>query len=104
MSRGLPWPFEGNAFPAALGAVVQKTVLDGVLPALVVGHTRDGDWYVGDGLNDPNEPGAVVATHVSHVIELNSSVATLASLPPGFEARRRWPGDPWRYEEVDIGP
>jgi hypothetical protein len=104
MSRALRWPFEGDAFPAALGAVVQRTVLDGVLPALVVGHTLAGDWYVGDGVNDPNEPGAAVATHISHAVERNSSMAELASLPPGFEARRRWPGDRWRYEEVDIEP
>ena len=95
MFRTLPWPFEADAFPASLGATVQRTVLDGRLPALVVGHTPEGDWYVGDGVNDPNLPGACVATHIAHAIERNGSIAMLGRLPPGHEARRRWPGDAW---------
>ena len=102
MVRTLPWPFTGDQFPPALGAVVQRTVLEGTLPALVVGHSRTGDWYVGDGVNDPNELGAAVATHIAHAIESNSSIRTLASLPPGHEATRRWPGDPWRVRRVEL--
>jgi hypothetical protein len=64
-------------------------------PALVVLHSRAGDWAIGDGVNDPNLPGACVATHIWHAIERNSSIAELASLPPGHEARRANPGDPW---------
>jgi hypothetical protein len=100
----MPWPFEGDVFPPELGAVVQVTVLDGSRPARIVGHTDDGDWYVGDGVDDPNLPGACIATHLQHVIERNSSVATLASLPPGHEARRDGPGEPWRIERVDLDP
>jgi hypothetical protein len=104
MFQSFPWPFDGGRFPASLGAVVQRTVLDGTLPALVVGHTTDGGWYVGDGLNDPNLPGEVVATHIAHVIERNSAVALLATLPPGHEARRESPGMAWRIEKVDLDP
>jgi hypothetical protein len=102
MFQSLPWPFDEDRFPASLGAVVQRSVLDGKLPALIVGHTTDGGWYVGDGLNDPNLPGEVVATHIGHVIERNSAVALLATLPPGHEARRRSPGEAWRIERVDL--
>jgi hypothetical protein len=102
MFQSLPWPFDGEKFPASLGAVVQRSVLDGTLPALIVGHTSDGGWYVGDGLNDPNLPGEVVATHIGHVIERNSAVERLATLPPGYEARRGSPGEAWRIERVDL--
>jgi hypothetical protein len=102
MSRTLPWPFARDEFPPPLGAVVQRTVLDGTMPALVVGHSSNGDWYVGDGVNDPNEPGAALATHIAHVIESNSSIGSLATLPPGHEATRRWPGDPWQVRRVEL--
>jgi hypothetical protein len=102
MFRTLPWPFEGDVFPSELGAVVQRTVLEGRLPALIVGHAAAGDWYVGDGINDPNVPGACVATHIAHAIAWNSTIQTLATLPPGSEARRRSPDDPWHTEEVHL--
>ena len=101
MVRFLPWPFPDGEFPRELGAVVQVTVLDGELPALLVIHAPEGDWLVGDGLNDPNDEGASVATHIWHAIERNSSMAELASLPPGRQATRRWPGDPWVVSEAE---
>jgi hypothetical protein len=96
MIRTVPWPFRGDAFPPELGAVVQRTVLDDELPARVVGHGEDGDWYVGDGVNDPNVSGACIATHIQHVVERDPSVASLASMPPGHEARRTSHADAWR--------
>jgi hypothetical protein len=102
MQRYMPWPFEDGQFPAELGAVVQRSVVDGMLPALVVGHAADGSWYVGDGVNDPNESGGAIATHMRHVIERNSSVADLAGLPPGQRAVRDAPGEPWRFEPADL--
>ena len=96
--RQLPFPFDDDIFPATLGAVVQRTVLDGREPAREVTHAADGSWLVGDGVNDPNEPDAVVVTHISHVVERNSSVAGLATLPLGHVARRNQPGDEWVRE------
>ena len=72
--------------------MVQQTVLQGELPAREVVHATDGSWLVGDGVNDPNPPGASVATHLAHAIALNSSIAGLASMPPGHIARRSGPG------------
>jgi len=88
MFQRLPFPFGGGEFPAALGAVVQRTVLDGSEPAREVIHTTDGSWLVGDGINDPNPPGASVATHIWHAIERNSWIRSLASMPPGHIAKR----------------
>ena len=99
MVRHLPFPFEGGRFPRELGAVVQRTVLTGDEPARQVVHAADGSWLVGDGIHDPNEPGASIATHLWHVIERNSSVADLADLPPGRAATRAAPGDAWVITE-----
>ena len=99
--RHLPWPFLGDEFPAALGAVVMTTVLDGSRPALHVAHFPDGSWAVGDG-DDPNRPGACVATHISHVLDRNSSVRALASMPPGHVADREAPGSDWILSAWDF--
>ena len=109
MVRRRPWPFPGGRFPDDLGAVVQRTVLDGRLPALVVAHAEDGDWMVGDGVNDPNEPGATTATHMRHVVALDPSVGTLAELPPGRRADREsaaheWVVSDFAYEDDQDGP
>lgn len=93
--RHLPFPFPGDVFPKDLGAVVQKTVLSGEEPARVVIHSGENDWMVGDGLNDPNEPGACVVTHIWHVIEKDRSVAELASLGCGFQVTREDSDEPW---------
>lgn len=91
----LPWPFADGRFPADLGAVIQRTVLDGTMPARNVLHSEDNHWLVGDGVNDPNVSDGCVVAHMSHVVQSNSSVDALADLPPGFEAVRNDPGQPW---------
>lgn len=98
MFKELPWPFEGGEFPSHLGAVVMRTVLSGEQPAREVTHTFDNEWLVADGVNDPNAPGACIATHISHVVQLNSSVARLATLPPGHTAFRSGGGEAWTVE------
>jgi hypothetical protein len=60
----MPFPFPDGRFPDSLGAVVQRTVLSGDFPAREVVHTPDGSWLLGDGVNDPNQPGASIATHI----------------------------------------
>jgi len=99
MFRHLPFPFEDGRFPHNLGAVVQRTVLDGHQPAREVIQTLDNSWIVGDCATDPNAPGAAVAACMLHVIEQNSSVAGLADLPLGHIAHREDPGHPWIIEE-----
>lgn len=96
--RSLPFPFSGGRFPDNLGAVVQCTVLEGREPAREVIHTDENSWIVGDGVNDPNQPGAVVVTCMAYVVRQNSSVTQLASLPLGQTAYRKNPGEPWVIE------
>ena len=98
MFRHLPFPFENGEFPSSLGAVIQRTVLNGDEPAREVIHADDGSWLVGDGVNDTNVPGAIVASHMRHAVERNSSIAELAGMPPGHIATRSGPGSPWVIE------
>ena len=95
MIRQMPFPFVDGRFPPELGAVIQRTVLEGQEPAREVIHDEENNWVVGDGITDPNLPGASVASHMLHVIERNSSVAELSSLPLGHIATRKGPGTPW---------
>lgn len=101
MHRVMPFPYQGGRFPPALGAVVQNTVLQGEQPAREVIHTSDGDWCVGDGVSDPNVPGASTATHISHAVERNSSIASLATMPHGHIAHRADPGADWEIEVLN---
>lgn len=95
MFRFVPFPFEHDVFPRQLGAVIQRTVLRGDQPAREVVHAHDGSWLVADGVNDPNEPNACVASHIWHAIDRNSSMVELAAMPPGHMATRADPGDAW---------
>ncbi len=95
MLQRLPFPFLDERFPESLGAVVQRTVLSGEYPAREVVHAPDGSWLIGEGVNDPNLPGASIATHIWHVISTNSSIASLATMPPGHIAQRPGPGQHW---------
>ncbi|MET8782295.1 hypothetical protein [Streptomyces sp. NPDC004589] len=61
------WPFESNAFPEGLLAIVQRTVSDGHFPALAVIHDDEDDWLVSDDIHDPNEEEASGILHLDHV-------------------------------------
>ena len=81
-------------FPRKLGAVVMRTVLAGA-PALQVTHFPDGEgWGITDG-GDPNAPGACIATHISHVVDIDPSLVELAAMAPGHVANREQAAGPW---------
>ena len=94
ISRDLPFPYDGDAFPDALGVVVMRTVLEGVEPARIVTHWADGDWTIADGVHDAVPESATIA-HMSHVVALNKAVAELATMSLGFEAQRAGADDDW---------
>ncbi len=79
-----------------LGAVVQRTVVEGTEPAREVIHAADGSWLVGDGANDPNVSGACLVLGLRHVVDRDQSMEELASLPPGHIAQRDELDAPWR--------
>ncbi|WP_143094367.1 hypothetical protein [Streptacidiphilus jiangxiensis] len=88
----------GLTFPPNLGAVVRRTVANGELPALVVIHDPDGDWLVGDGINDPNIPDACGIYCLAHVAEMDPAITETAGLRSGFAAYRDDAGQPWKVE------
>ncbi|MEU4297203.1 hypothetical protein [Kitasatospora aureofaciens] len=96
--RHAPVPFPDGRFPPDLGAVVQRTVAEGRMPALVVIHDGEGDWLIGDGVNDPNLPGSSDVYCIACTTENDPSLSELAGLPPGFAAFRDGPGLPWTVE------
>jgi hypothetical protein len=93
--RRFSFPFPSGRFPPELGAVVQRSILEGREPARIVVHDADGDWTVADGVNDPNEPRSTLVTHMRHVIELDSTAAELSSMAPGHVAERSASDLPW---------
>ena len=102
--RSVDFPFPDDEFPANVGAVVQRTVLDGREPARVVIHDAEGDWCVGDGINDPNERGACVVACLHCIVTADPAIASLATLPVGYQARRSeadesWVLSPHAYED-----
>ncbi len=92
----LPFPSEDRDFPADLGAIVQRSVLDGIQPARVVIHDADNDWLVGDGMTDPNAPDACVVARLRHIADRDPTVADLVSLPAGHIAERDDEDASWR--------
>ena len=101
MFRYLPWPFPGDRFPDQLGAVVMRTVLEDGLPALQVLHDPDGEWAIADGVNDPNAPGACLATHIWHVVSTDPSLEPLATMQPGTQADRATVEGPWEFSAFE---
>jgi len=86
--RCTEFPFPDERFPASSGVTIQRTVLDGRLPAPYVAHTRDNELLVGDGLTDPNLEAASVAAHIRHIVDVDPILESLSTLPLGYQARR----------------
>ncbi|WP_329493464.1 hypothetical protein [Kitasatospora herbaricolor] len=61
-------------------------------------HVDEGDWLIGDGVNDPNLPGASGVYSIACMAEVDPSLAGTAALRPGFAAYRDGPGLPWTIE------
>ena len=59
----------------------------------LVVHDAEGDWLVSDDVNDPN--GNAVLVCMEHLVAADGTIAELAAMPPGTEAWRPNPGEPW---------
>jgi hypothetical protein len=94
----LPFPYPGNRFPDNLGAVAQRTVVNGTEPARNVVHAADGAWLVGDGVNDPNIAGSCLVVALVHLVQDDPSIGQLATLQPGNQAWRDSVRQPWQIE------
>jgi hypothetical protein len=63
-------------------------------------HAPDGCWLVGDFETDPNGPSTSVSTLMSEVVEVDESIAGLASMPPRHIAQRAHRAADWRIEAL----
>ncbi|MGW4644682.1 hypothetical protein ACWEN6_39665 [Sphaerisporangium sp. NPDC004334] len=90
-------PFNDARFPADLGAVVNRQVAGGQVPALVVIHDDEGDWSVGDGETD-GDVGNSIVLHISHVDAQDPTPGETAMLPAGHVAWRPSASNPWIIE------
>ncbi len=70
--------------------------MEGSEPARLVTHWDDGDWTIADGVNDPNGNAALVC--VEHMVAADDTFAALATMPPGTQAWRSTPQEPWTFE------
>jgi hypothetical protein len=92
------WPFENGEFPANLGVVAHRNLLEGAGQPRLVTHDQDGRWQALDGIT-PAEPDHAVVACMRCLIELHPELAELADLPPGWAAEREQPGMPWLRSE-----
>ncbi|MFE1308089.1 hypothetical protein [Streptomyces sp. NPDC058755] len=93
-----------SALAAGVAGVIQRTIINGELPALIVIHDDEGDWLIGDGINDPNEDGACGIYHLAHVVSLDESLTEVMNIPIGYGAKREsasapWEISPWAYDD-----
>jgi hypothetical protein len=89
-----PWPFTER--PDEM-AVSQRTILKEGRPILLVVHDgEDGTWQFLDGGEFRTEAALLVT--LKTVLAHDASMATLADLEPGWQARRAGPGSPWVRE------
>ena len=98
----MAWPFQDEAFPRDLAAVVMDSVLEGKMPALQVVHFPGGEWGIADGVHQPNEHNCT-ATHIWHVLDRDGSLRGLAAIPPGYQADRMQPGEEWTISRYEPG-
>jgi hypothetical protein len=86
------WPFDDSPTLALFS--VREIVFSE--PILFVSHDDDGDWQFLTGETARKEDAVVVG--LKEIVELDSSVATLADLPTGWIATRRSPDAAWERE------
>jgi hypothetical protein len=63
---------------------------------LTVVHTAEDTWVVLDGVNDPDEDGAVVIEAMAHLVEADPTLSVLARLDIGHRADRERVGKRWQ--------
>jgi hypothetical protein len=86
------WPF---ADPENVATFTTRQVVRGGEPILAVFHdAEDGTWQFHTGAAPRMADLMIVSLH--EVVDLDPSIAELADLPPGWEASRRTPGEPWQ--------
>jgi hypothetical protein len=85
------WPFDQDKNVAAL---TTRQVLEDKLPILrVVHYSDDHSWAFTCGTTDDTDDGRIVC--MSHILEIDPTIVSIAHLEPGCVADRAGIGEPW---------
>ncbi len=88
------WPFDQAPNVAA---ITTRQVIEDGLPILTVVHYADDDsWAFVCGTSNATEDGRVIG--MGTALKLDSTLSTIADLPPGWCAHRCAIGGPWTRE------
>lgn len=86
------WPFE---YPMNTASVGTAKVVRDRFPILAVSHDDDGEWQFLDATTvRPEEPMIVC---LGCMFGRDRSLLELVDLPPGWQAQRRNPTEPWEW-------
>lgn len=78
------------------------SVLEGSHPILHVTHdSDDGSWQFHTGNGRPSIDEARIVC-LQQIVELDSSITELASLPVGWQAKREQIDRPWRLSRIET--
>ncbi len=96
MATKRAWPFNEAK---NLGVFTTIRVIEDGYPILLVTHDEDGDWQFLCGTTNHSEDARLVC--LKDIVEAHPSVAELADLPMGWQAKRDGPDKPWECSESD---
>ena len=92
-----PWPFDQ---PQNCGAVTMRQVIEKKEPILLVSHDADDHGWQFIGSSDASvADGKLVC--LEEIVAMDPSVLEVADLPPGWQAVRSSPSEPWQRR---VGP
>ena len=97
-SKSNDWPFDQAPNVAA---ITSRQVLEDGLPILhVVHYDDDHSWAFTCGTTDEVDDGRVIG--MGCALEIDSTLRTIADLPPGWRAWRERVGGKWQREQCEA--
>jgi hypothetical protein len=96
MSSDDAWPFEDP--PNVAVFTVNKIAKQGQPVLLVVHDEEDGGWQFLDG--ESLDMADALLVSLASMLKRDPSLALLADLPPGWQARRDSAAGPWKREKI----
>ena len=95
-AMGEVWTFTD---PPAMAVVTLRRISEQGYPILLVIHEADeGGWQFLDGEDVTEDDAIMVSLH--HIIASDTSLRSLAALPPGWQAQRSDPDHPWQTQHL----
>jgi len=93
------WPFDQEENVAAI--TTRQVLREGHAVLRVVHYSDDHSWAFTCGTTDDPADGLVVG--MGCIVEKDTTLLSIADLPPGWGACREAPGLPWERYELEDG-